>query len=167
MRLSIFFIFLIFLAILWSFFIKPYKIELRPLKNLPETIFYDFTTYEIDKNGLKTKLIGRLGKKFRDRLEIDDFYFFKLQEELKAKKVIYKQDILYLNGDIFYKYKDIKFFSNSAIYDTKKDIVKCNDEFVLLTKKSKILGDSLIYYKNKGKIFAKNIDAKIFEENSR
>lgn len=148
------------------FFAKEHKIDFKKYKNIPQIVFENFTTYEIDSRGLKNRLTGKIAKKYRDRVEMFDFFYFDYDKnsELRAKKGVKKKDIIYLYGNIVYKTKDFKFFSSKAIYNTKKKIIKSKPKFKLFTKNSEILGNSLIYYANQGKIWAKNIDATIFEK---
>ena len=146
---------------------KPYRLDIKSAKDMPEVVFKDFVTYEINKNGLETKLFGQIGKKYRDRLEIEGIKYYgykEPKEELKAKKGVYKNDIIYLYGKIFYKTKDISFFSEQAEYDTQKEIIKSKPRFSLFTNSAEVVGTDLIYYRNKGKILAKNIEAKIYEK---
>jgi len=145
---------------------EPYRFTTKPIKDTAEVEFNKFIIYEIDQNGTQNRLYGDTGKKYKDRLEIKNLNFvrFKPKEKLKAKTGIYKKDKIFLYDDIEYKTKDFKFYSQVAFYDIKKGIMKSKSKFRLITKNAEIVGTDLIYYRNKGKISAKNIDAKIFNK---
>ncbi len=145
---------------------KPYRLTTKSIRDIAEVEFSKFIVYEIDQNGTQNKLYGDIGKKYKDRLEIENLKFirFKPKEELKAKTGIYKKDEIFLYDNIEYKTKDFKFYSQIAFYDIKKGIIKSKSKFKLITKSAESIGTDLIYYRNKGKILAKNIDAKIFNK---
>lgn len=166
MKLLYFLISIIFFSFFWLFWTKEYSVGTKKYKDIPEVVFENFTTYQIDKKGVISKLLGESAKKYKDRLEMENFSYFdyKKNEELKAKKGIDKKDTLYFFGNVVYKTKDFQFYSSEAQYDRKNEIIKSKARFKLLTKNSKIFGNSLIYYKNLGKILAKNIDATIYEK---
>ena len=164
MKIYHFFLTLIVLSIVWTIFLKPYKIEEKNVKDLAEVVFDDFILYEFDQNGLKNRLIGKEGIKYQDRLVVIEPNYLRFEnseEKLKANKGVYEKDIIHLFGDIEYTTKDFTFFTQEAIYDMKNDIVKSKARFKLLTKTSEVIGDNLIYYRNVGKILAKNIYTKI------
>ncbi|WP_281951068.1 LPS export ABC transporter periplasmic protein LptC [Nitrosophilus kaiyonis] len=164
MKLINFFLFLIIFSILWTIYLKPYKISPKNIKDIPEVVFENFILNEIEKNGTKSTLIGKIGEKYKDRFEIKDFEYKKNDkniENLIAKKGVYKKDIINLYDSIEYKTKDFKFYTDMAVYNLKKEIISTKTKFKLITKSAIVLGDNLIYYRNKGKILAKNINAKI------
>ena len=145
---------------------KPYRLTSKPIRDIAEVEFNKFIVYEIDQNGTQNRLYGDIGKKYKDRFEIENLKFvrFKPKEELRAKRGIYIKDEIFLYDDIEYKTKDFKFYSQIAHYDIKKGIIKSRSKFKLISKSAEIIGTDLIYYRNKGKISAKNIDAKIFSK---
>ena len=167
MKFIYFLIFLTIFSLLWLTFSKEYKIKSKKYKDITQIVFENFITYEINSSGLKDKLIGKVAKKYKNRVEMFDFSYQEKNSSLRAKRGVYKNSILYFYKNVIYKSKDFRFFTSKAIYDTKKKILKSRSKFILLTKSSKILGKDLIYNRNIGKILAKKIDATIYEKKSR
>jgi len=150
--------------------LKPYKIEEKDIKNLAEVKFENFKLIEIDQNGSKSTIFGKIGEKYKDRLVIYYPKYKKVhppKEELEAYKGIYKNRKIYLYDNIVYKTKDFIFYAKEAIYDLKNEILKSKRDFRLVTKSATITGEDLIYYRNKGKILAKNIYANIITKNEK
>ncbi|WP_200763900.1 LPS export ABC transporter periplasmic protein LptC [Nitrosophilus alvini] len=167
MKLSHFLFFILAGSLLWTLFMKPRVLEKKEAKSTAELVFKNFLILEIEQEGIKKNIIGQEGRKFADRYEIDKIKYFKKNgdfEELTAKRGVYKNDIVRVFGDVVYKKgKDFIFKSQRAKYDTKKEIVSTDTKFTLITKSAVVNGRDLIYYRKRGKILAKKIDAKIFE----
>ena len=155
---------LILFFIVLTIYLKPYEIFPRDVKNLPEAVFKNFILMEIRKDGIKSTLKGKIGKKFKNKLVVENLEYNNIsnkKETIRAKRGIYKDNIIKLFKNIVYKTENFTFYTEMAEYNLKKKILFSKTKFRLITKNSLIIGDNLIYYRNKGKILAKNIDANI------
>ncbi len=135
-----------------------------PLMELKESKMYDITY-----NGINTYLQAKTLKRYKDRYELYRIYSNKkdnsANEKIWADKGILKNNILSLFGNVFYKDNtDQTLFSNTVIYNLKKDILSSDTPFKATYKKSKVTGSSFIYYKREKKLVAQNIKANILTE---
>jgi LPS export ABC transporter protein LptC len=106
--------------------------------------------YEFDKNGLLTIMNGEEAIKYKDRYEIKDVDYTDNSQQylanMQANYGIYKNEVVNLDGDVFYIREDgFTFKSQEAVYNTKTSIARVDKDFVLYQDKNIIRGNLLVY----------------------
>ncbi len=172
MGLKIFIGFIIFyfssITYLTLFEKKFVKKDLFNKNEIPLIEFKDIKNFHIDKKGVDTIIKAKEALRFQDHDEIREANILTFQrgkkESLKAKQANYKNDIIYLYGNIQYENEEgLKLFSNKMVYKLKEKILSSQTPFTLISKKAKIEGDSFVYNRQKGIIKALKIKAIIKE----
>jgi hypothetical protein len=123
-----------------------------------------FTLYELSKDGLVSQMSGDDGIRYTNRYIVSNMDYTDNSKEfisnMKAKNGIYKQNIVYLNGDVAYKRDDgLRFFSQKVIYNKTKDIVSSDVEYIAYMGENYIFGDSVVVNNKKSTIKSKKINA--------
>ena len=172
MGLKIFLSFILFyigtISYLTIFEKKFKQEEFAKNKTTPLLEFVDIKNYTITTKGIDTIIKAKKALRFQDHDEIKQVNILTFtrgeKETLKAKQANYKNDTIYLYGDIIYTKEDgTKLTSNRVVYEIKKKIITSKTPFVLITKKLKVTGNSFVYDKQKGIIKALKINALVRE----
>jgi hypothetical protein len=133
-------------------------------KEIAQFSLENFTMHELSKNGLLSKMSGDTGIRYTNRYVINNIDYTDNSKDfisnMKAKNGLYKQNIVYLNGDVGFTRDDgLKFFSQKVIYNKVKDMVSSNVEYIAYMGENYILGDSIVFDNNKNTVKSKNINA--------
>lgn len=124
-----------------------------------------FITYEINKIGLDTMMLGTRAIRYTNRYTVDNINFTDNTKEyianIKANTGVYKQDILTLNGNVVYTRADGLILETSkAIYNKTNGITTIDNDYVLYKGDNKVIGSSAKYNGVSNKIVSKNVTAK-------
>jgi len=162
MNINIFF--LLIIAVLFGvyFGFKPLDIALKKQEQLPLVELSNFTLYEVDRVKLRTQLTAKDAKKFEDRYEIQNIDYTDNKKDflvnIQAQKAIYKDNNIFLNGDISFVREDgFTFHTQSAKYEKKDDLLTIKGKFFAKNKDSNMSGENLLYKINDEVVESKNI----------
>lgn len=122
----------------------------------------NFTMYEMDKTRLTSLLKATDGIRYADRFLLKDINYTDNSKELRAnivsKNGIYKDNVLTLNGDVFYKREDdITFKSQSAKYDKTSSDFSTKENFEATMQKNIAYGSEIEYNNETKKLKSKNV----------
>ena len=171
LRVNIFFIFLLFGAIIASILLKPFKTFKAKKEDTPQLRFVSFESFKITKKGVESIGFGSVALKHNKKLIIKSPKF--MRQTNKGIEIISAN-----SGEIvedsyikLYNFVELRRNDNFAIktskmvYDMKTEIYSTKgSRFEVNYGKSIVIGESLRYNQKSGKIFADKIKAKIFEE---
>jgi len=126
-------------------FVKTTFLEVNDKKMLSKS----YSTYGVRKNGVLT---------------LDNVRYETNQiEKLLADKGVYKENILYLDGNVSLKEKKGFFYTTEhANYNQKTEVLYITSPFVAYINQNIIHGDSLVYYTLKEEVNATKIDAVLY-----
>jgi len=146
------------------FLFEPMKIKKINTKEVPLFSLGVFTLYELDRFGLTTLMKGTQASRYSDRYDVKNIDYTDNAKEfssnMKAKHGLYKNEIVYLDGDVYFTRKDgLKYFSQKAVYNKKTDISISEVDYVANMGLNQVWGSYLRYDTKKEKIKAKNIYA--------
>ncbi len=154
-------------------FFKPLDIrQVKHTKDIPVLEIQTFTMYELDRRKLVDISSGERAIRYKDRYELFDFIFTDNSNKeivsISAKKGLYKNDTLTLNGDVFYTKSDgLDFKSQKVFYDRKKGFVRSDTPYVAHLGKSVVHGSYLYYDMNKELLKSKDVDALYYLTNRK
>jgi hypothetical protein len=123
-----------------------------------------FTLYELSKDGLISKMSGDDGIRYTNRYVVSKMDYTDNSKELisnmTAKSGIYKQNIVYLSGDVAFKRDDgLRFFSQKVVYNKTKDIVSSDVDYIAYMGENYLFGKSVVFDNKKSTMKSKNINA--------
>jgi LPS export ABC transporter protein LptC len=154
------------------FLFEPMNLKQTKDQEVPQFSLEKFTMHELDQNGLITKMDGESALRYTNRYVVDDIDYTDNSKEfltnMKAKKGIYKNNIVYLSGDVKLLRDDgVKFFSQKLTYNKVKDTAYNDVEYIAYMGPNSVKGKSVFFDNKKGLIRSKDIDAvyKLEEEN--
>jgi len=150
-------------AILFLF--KPVEIkeQTKVRGEVPALELRTFTLYELDINGLKDVMIGQIGYRFKDRIEVKDIDYTdstrSLQNNVLADFGVYNgKDLITLEGNVrYYREDGMKFRSNKAVIDQKEETITAIGPFEMDKLADNVVGDDLFYDMEKGLSKANNV----------
>jgi len=150
-------------AILFLF--KPVEIkeQTKVRGEVPALELRTFTLYELDVNGLKDVMIGQIGYRFKDRIEVKDIDYTdstrSLQNNVLADFGVYNgKDLITLEGNVrYYREDGMKFRSNKAVIDQKEETITAIGPFKMDKLADNVVGDDLFYDMEKGLSKANNV----------
>ncbi|MCW8839298.1 MAG: LPS export ABC transporter periplasmic protein LptC [Thiovulaceae bacterium] len=164
MNINIFlFIVMIGLSMIYFLF-KPMNFKQTQDKEIAQFSLTNFTLNELDKSGLITKMNGDEAIRYNDRYLVENINYTDNTKEflanMKAKKGLYKKNIVYLNGDVKFKREDgVRFFSQKATYNKNTDVASSDVEYVAYIGENYVTGDSVTLDNKNNIIKSKNIYA--------
>ncbi|MCK9453570.1 MAG: LPS export ABC transporter periplasmic protein LptC [Sulfurimonas sp.] len=146
------------------FLFKPLEIKQQATGEVPMFTISSFVMHELDSNGLVTLMNGTNANKFTNRYTIDNMDYTdnskKLIANMKANSGIYKNDKVYLDGDIIYSREDgLTFETQKAVYDKKTSIATADGEFVLYRGSNRVVGKRLKHNSSSEQIESKSVRA--------
>lgn len=146
------------------FFFKPMDLKQTQEKEMAQFSLEKFTLSELSQDGLTTKMDGSSAVRYSDRYIVNDIEFTDNSKEflasMKAKKGLYKGDVVHLEGDVSFQRDDgLRFFSQNVVYNNKKDILYTDVEYIAYIGESYITGTKISFDNNKGTIKSKKIYA--------
>lgn len=146
------------------FLFKPMNLKQTQDKEIAQFSLEKFTLNELDKNSMVTKMNGDEGIRYNDRYVVKNIDYTDNSKEflsnMKAKNGLYKEDIVYLSGDVNFKREDgVRFFSQKATYNKRIDVASSNVKYVAYLGQNYVTGDSVTLDNKNNKIKSKNIYA--------
>lgn len=164
MNINYFFVFfsVILAAILFLF--KPAEIAQRVSSEVPLFTISAFTMHEIDKEGLTTFMNGDKATKYANRYVVEQMDYTDNSKEyianMKSDNGIYKNEIVYLDGNIVYVREDgLTFKTDKATYNKKTTVAKADGEYILYRGDNTVKGRGLVYNGSLETIKSKNVNA--------
>jgi LPS export ABC transporter protein LptC len=162
MNVNNFFILLIVGLSVILFAFKPLDIDNKKQIDIPILELKNFKLIELGKVGLNNIMFGTDGIKYTDRYTIENVNFIDNTKEfsakIKADNSLYKNNIVYLNGNVIYNREDgLTFLSEEAIYDEKTKIVKTNKRYISTLNGNRATGSSIVYNSILEKTKSKNV----------
>lgn len=158
-------LFALVLVLLLSIYI-PFKQRVAPNDDSQDEVallnMSNFTMYEMDKVKLTSMLMASDGARYANRYLLKDINYTDNSKELMAnilsKNGIYKDELLTLNGDVFYKREDeITFKSQSATYDKKNSSFSTKENFEATMQKNVAYGSEIEYNNETKKLKSKDV----------
>lgn len=144
---------------------KPLKIKQQTFGDIPQVKMNEFTIYELNREALQTLVTGSQALKYKDRYIFKEVDFTdnsqKMISNIQAYRGLYKNNILYLDGNVSYSREDgFVFRSKSLIYDTKSAIAHTDDNYTASSGENSMRGTFLQYLPKKKRIKSKNVVVK-------
>ncbi len=141
---------------------KPLQIDNNSSEDIAMLEIFNFKSYEFSTLGLSSILNGTKGVKYSDRYVITNPDYTDATAEflatLDSKTALYKDDILYLDGDVKYKREDgLRYEAPSAIYNTITKEATTKENFEAFMGKNRAIGRDLKYNNAKNTLIAKDI----------
>ena len=129
-----------------------------------ELEFTNTTFIEVDKKKMRAKAYGTYGVRQNGIFTLDDVeYSTNKIKQLLANKGVYKNNILYLDGNVSLKQKNgFRYTTQHANYNQKSEVLYITSPFIAHINKNIVHGDTLVYYTLKEEANATNIDAVIY-----
>lgn len=155
------------------FLFKPLEIKEQSFVDVPLFSISSFTMYEFDTKGLITLMNGDKATRYKDRYAVEKIDYTdsskKYRANMKSDSGIYKDEIVYLDGNILYAREDgLTFETQKATYNKKTSLAVAEGSFVLYQDKNRVEGKALKYNSSSEKIESKNVTAKYnLKERSR
>ena len=146
------------------FLFEPMKLKKVEFNEVAQFSLFSFTLYELNRMGLITLMNGSEAVRYKDRYIVKDIDYNDNTEEyitnMKAKKGSYKNEIVYLYGDVKFERGDgINFFSQEVVYNKTTDTATSEVDFISYMNLNQIQG-SKIKFDNKNNIIeAKDVYA--------
>lgn len=156
----------VLIALLMIFFLfKPIEIKQQKLQDIPLFNISTFTMHELDKSGTLTLMHGKEAAKYLDRYTIEKMDFTdnskKYVANMKSNSGIYKNGIVYLEGDIVYLGREgLTFKTQKATYDRKSAVAATEGDFLLYRGSNRVNGENLKYNSSLERVESKNVTAK-------
>ncbi len=173
MNINYFFTATSFLLLVILFAFKPLEIKEQPSGDVPLFSIASFVMYELDVKGLITTMNGATATRYKDRYTVEGIDYTDSSKEyianMKSKSGIYKNDVVYLEGDIVYKREDgLTFETQKATYNKKASMANAEGEYLLYRGENSVVGRELHYDSSQETINSKDVTAKYqIEERKR
>jgi len=155
------------------FLFKPLDITQQKFNDVPLFSISYFRMHELNSKGLITLMNGDTATKYKDRYTVDKMNYTdksrKYLANMQSNSGIYKDDIVYLDGDIVYTREDgLTFETQKAVYDKKTTIATTEGDYVLYKGSNMVKGEELKYNNSLEIVKSKNVVVKYqLEERSR
>jgi len=166
-----FILLLALLAVSALFFLKPYHVTIIRKEGVPQVAFYDFTTYDIEKEGVVGILRGTRAERFGKKTVVLEPDLRRRSpegtERVRAKKaVLTEEEGIELKKDVVLSRSDGWTMRTSRLYyDIPEKYYTTYDlPFTITFGRSVVHGTALRYYQKSGRIKARRIRAKIVDE---
>lgn len=164
MNINYFFLFFFFTLAMILLVFKPMEVKQRVSSEVPLFTISAFTMHEIDKKGLTTYMNGQKATRYTDRYAVERMDYTDNSREfianMKSDSGIYKDEIVYLEGNIVYIREDgITFKTQKATYDKKTTVARADEKYILYKGNNTIEGRGLIYDSSLETIRSNNIKA--------
>lgn len=147
------------------FLFKPLEIKEQSFVDVPLFSISSFTMYEFDSKGLITLMNGEKATRYKDRYSVEKIDYTdnskKYIANMKSNSGIYKNDVVYLDGDILYVREDgLTFKTQKATYDKKTSVAMTEGDFVLYRGANIVTGKELKYDSSLDRVASKNVTVK-------
>lgn len=146
------------------FLFKPMKLKEAKTEELAQFSLFSFTLYELDKIGLTTLMKGDEAIKYKNRYVVKNIDYSDNSKEylvkMRAKNGLYKDEIIHLNGDVWFNRADgVNFFSQEVVYNTATGIAVSEVDYVSYMGLNQVQGSEIIYDNKNNNIKSKNVYA--------
>lgn len=164
MNINYFFVFLLFSLSMILLLFKPMDIKQQSFTDIPLFSISSFTMYELDSKGLITLMNGDKATKYAGRYEVEQMNYTDNSKEyianMKSNSGVYKDNTVYLNGDIIYSREDgLTFKTQKALYNKKTTIATVDGSYLLYMGENMVTGEKLKYNNSLETIESKNVRA--------
>ncbi|MBW6487597.1 LPS export ABC transporter periplasmic protein LptC [Sulfurimonas sp.] len=165
MNINYFFIIASVCLFMILFLFKPLEIKEQSFVDVPLFSISSFTMYEFDTRGLITLMNGDKATRYKDRYAVEKIDYTDSSKDyianMKSDNGIYKNEIVYLDGNIVYVREDgLTFETQKATYNKKTSLAVADGNFVLYQGENRVSGNALKYNSSSEKIESKNVSAK-------
>ncbi len=172
MRLTHFFVFLLFFCIALFVFLQPHEYDTEHGNEVAQLEIEDFNLYEIDTQGVQSVVSGTLGRQYTTHYEVENAHYVvnenQLGEHLYADRGKFQREVVYLDDNVRYFREDgLSFESDHAVYDTKKERLYVPEKFIMTQNENIIYGSELHYDVKTGQTSARTIDANYYLEDRK
>lgn len=163
--MNYFFLFISLSLLMILFVFKPVEIKENFFGDVELFSISSFTMYEFDSHGLITLMNGSKAIRYSDRYRVDDIDYTDSSKEyianMKSNRGIYKDDIVYLDGNIVYTREDgLTFKTQKATYNKKTSIAIVDGDYLLYRDTNRVIGEKLHYNSALERVTSKNVTAK-------
>ena len=163
-NINIFFIFVASLLTMILLLFKKLNIKQQEFIDVPVFDISNFSMYELNDKGLKTFIKGDKATKYEDRHSVENIDYTdnskKYTVNMKAKNGIYKDRIVYLDGDVVFSREDgLTFKTQKAIYNKITAVAQVDGDYVLYRAGSSVTGRKLEYNNQLNSVSSKDISA--------
>ena len=146
------------------FLFEPMDLKQSDDKEMPQFSLDTFTLYELDKKGLLAKMDGTDAFRYDNRYVVNNIDYTDSSKDLltnmKAKNGVYKNDVVYLSGDVkLYRDDGLRFFSQKLTYNKIKDTARTDVKYVAYMGENYITGDKVLLNNKKNTVSSKHIYA--------
>lgn len=144
---------------------KPLNFKQQTFVDVPLFSLTSFTMYELNAKGLITLMSGDEAVRYADRYTVKLIDYTDNSQEyianMKANNGIYKDEIVYLDGDVVYYREDgLTFETQKAVYNKKTSIAQADGSYVIYMDKNRVIGKELKYNNSLEKVSSKDVTAK-------
>ncbi|MDD2652612.1 MAG: LPS export ABC transporter periplasmic protein LptC [Sulfurimonas sp.] len=165
MNINYFFLAVSFLLLTILFAFKPLEIKEQPSGDVPLFSITSFVMYELDIKGLITTMNGTTATRYKDRYKVEEIDYTDSSKEyianMKSKSGVYKDDVVYLDGNIVYKREDgLTFETQKATYNKKTTLAIADGEYLLYRGENRVIGKGLHYNSSQETVSSKDVTAK-------
>lgn len=146
------------------FLFKPLDLKQQRFGDIPLFSISSFTMYEIDSKGLITMMNGEEGTRYSNRYSVKNIDYTDNSKRyianMRSDSGIYKDNIVYLDGNVTYVREDgLTFKTQKAVFNKKTKIATAEGNFVLYRDANIVTGKELKYDSSKEKVESKNVMA--------
>ena len=140
------------------------NIKKQKFVDIPIFELTSFTLYELNTLGLETIMKGDSAIRYENRYTVSNIDYTdnskNYRANMKAKKGLYKDEVIELNEDVVYSREDgFTFKTNKAVYDKKTTIAVANTDFVSYRGDNSVQGSFVKYNNSLNRVESKNVTA--------
>jgi len=165
MNINSFFLFIFSCLLIIFLLFKPVEIIQQKFGDVPLFNISSFTMYELDSKGLITLMNGDKATRYTNRYTIERMNYTDNSKEylanMKANNGIYKDDTIYLEGDIVYSREDgLTFNAQKASYNKNTTIATVDGDYLLYKGSNMVNGKELKYNNSLERVESKDVVVK-------
>lgn len=140
------------------------KIKQQKFVDVPLFELTSFTLHELNRVGLQTMMIGDSAVRYEDRYKVSNIDYTDNSKDyianMKAKRGLYKDEIVDLEEDVVYTREDgLTFETQRAIYNKKTNITTSESDYRSYRGKNIINGSFVKYNNSLNRVESKNVRA--------
>jgi LPS export ABC transporter protein LptC len=144
------------------FLFKPVEVTHQKFSDVPLFSISTFTMHELNSKGLITLMNGDKATRYSDRYTVEKMNYTdnskKYLANMQSNSGIYKDDVVYLDGNIVYTREDgLTFETQKAIYNKKNSTAATEGNYVLYQGSNRVNGEDLKYNNSLERVESKNV----------